>query len=97
MKRILVVVAAMALAVAMAPPASAGQLLSTTVTASSASLDSCISGVLSGASVAKRTVAVDGPGALTARLDAPSGDWDLAVFDAAGRRVAGSTFFGANE
>ncbi|HEY6780219.1 MAG TPA: M14 family metallopeptidase, partial [Thermoleophilaceae bacterium] len=31
------------------------------------------------------------------RLSAPSGDWDLGVFGAKGRRVAGAASFGANE
>ena len=80
-----------------AAPASAGSLLSTTVEAGDASARNCIAGVAGGQGVVKRTVDMSAPGAVTARLDAAAGDWDLAVFDAAGRRVAGSTFFGANE
>ena len=78
-------------------PAHAAKLISTTVEAADASARNCIAGVADGAGVVKRTVDVTAPGTLSARLDAASGDWDLAVFDAAGRRVAGSSFFGANE
>ncbi len=64
----------------------------------SASARNCISGVLSGASVAKRSVTVPSGGWVTARLKAGSGDWDIALFDrGTGKRVAGSTFFGASE
>ena len=60
---------------------------------------SCIAAPLAGGpGVATRQVTAPVFGWVTARLDAPSGDWDLAVFDVAdGRRVAGSTSFGAAE
>ena len=89
------VVAMLALGVA---PASAAELLSTTVQTKSASARNCISGVLTGASVATRSATVPSAGWVTARLRAGSGDWDLALYDrTTGKRVAGSTFFGASE
>ncbi len=38
--------------------------------------------------VATRTVSAPGPGQLTIRLNGTQGDWDVAVFDAAGRALA---------
>jgi hypothetical protein len=52
----------------------------------------------SGAGYSQRTVDAPAAGTVTARLDAASGDWDLAVFDAEdGRLVAGSAYSGSRE
>ncbi|MBA2792837.1 MAG: zinc carboxypeptidase [Thermoleophilaceae bacterium] len=84
---------------ASAGPASAGELLSTTVSAPDAAKRSCILRELKGGrGVATRSVTAPAAGSVTARLKASSGDWDLAVFDKeTGRRVNGSAFFGADE
>src|SRR5680860_1002594 len=81
------------------PGASAAELLSSEVSAADAESQSCIDGALSGAAgVAQRSVRPAVPGFVTARLSADSGDWDLAIFEAAtGKRVAGSAFWGSDE
>ncbi len=82
----------------MAAPASAAELLSQTVSAASAVDKSCTGGQRSGAGVAQKRVTMPSSGAVTARLTAASGDWDLAVIDATGGRVvAGSAYSGARE
>ncbi len=97
-RRAAVAAIAAACAAACATPASAEELLSTTVTAADASARSCIAKPFGGAAVADRAITAPGAGWVTARLNARSGDWDLGVFDAVtGRRVTGSAFFGADE
>ena len=82
----------------MAAPASAAELLSQTVSAASAVDKSCTDGQRSGAGVAQKRVTMPSAGAVTARLTAASGDWDLAVINATGGRVvAGSAYSGATE
>jgi len=80
-------------------PAAAGEILSTGVSVPDPVERSCIAGPLTGAKgYATRSATVPGPGFVTARLAARSGDWDLALFDSAtGERVAGSAGFGAGE
>ena len=52
----------------------------------------------SGGGYAQKTVTMPAAGLAGARLDAPAGDWDLAVFDkSTGRTVAASAGFGARE
>jgi hypothetical protein len=81
-----------------AAPASAGELLSQTVSAASAVDRSCTGGERSGAGVAQKRVTMPAGGEVTARLTATSGDWDLAIIDPADHRVvAGSAYSGADE
>ncbi len=49
------------------------------------------------AGVATRSVDVAGPGKLTVELAGDSGDWDVAVFDAAGRTIAADASADAQE
>ena len=82
-----------------AATASAGELLSTTVSADRAQDRSCVRApVDDGAATATRSLTVPGPGWVTARLGASGGDWDLALVErSTGRVVAGAASFGANE
>jgi hypothetical protein len=90
--------AAVVLVLMLAGPASAAGLLSETVSAASAVDESCTDGERSGAGVAQKRVTMPDAGYVTARLGAASGDWDLAIVDAAdGRVVAGSAYSGPNE
>jgi hypothetical protein len=91
---VLVVVAAVA-----AAPASAAGLLSKQVSAGSAVDRSCTERTLSGGSgYAQETVTTPSAGAVTARLNAAGGDWDLAVLEAdTGQVVAGSAYRGSRE
>jgi Zinc carboxypeptidase len=58
----------------------------------------CPASVASGAGVANHAWTAPATGAVTVRLlGGARDDWDLAVFDAAGRRLGGSAAFGANE
>jgi hypothetical protein len=86
------------LALVTAAPASAGDLLTQTVSAASAVDKSCTSGERSGAGVAQKRVTMPAGGEVTARLSAASGDWDLAIIDPSDHRVvAGSAYRGAVE
>ncbi len=82
-----------------AGPAAAATLVSKTVSAGNAVDRSCTARALeSGAGYARQTVTMPVSGAIDATLDAASGDWDVAVFAADGRRVvAGSSSRGASE
>ena len=82
-----------------ASTASAAGLFTGPVSAASAVERSCAQSRLSsGAGFAQKTVTMPTPGAVTARLDAAGGDWDLAVFEAdTGQVVAGSAYRGARE
>jgi Zinc carboxypeptidase len=81
-----------------AAPASAAELLSQTVSAASAVDKSCTGWQRTGAGVAQQRVAMPVASTVTARLTAASGDWDLALVDAAsGRLVAGSAYRGSTE
>ena len=75
-----------------AGPASASQLLSKEVSAGSAVDRSCTERQLSGGSgFSQVSVTMPAPGYVTARMNAPSGDWDVSVFEAdIGQVVAGS-------
>ena len=82
----------------MAAPASAGPLLSQTVSATSAVDKSCTGGQRTGPGVAQKRVAIPVASSVTARLTAASGDWDLALIDpGSGRVVAGSAYRGSSE
>lgn len=98
-KALTAIVAVLAVVLAAATPASAAELLGTSVVVPKEVPRSCIAHALSGgAGYAQRSVTVPAVGWVSARLQAASGDWDLALFDATtGRRVAGSTGFGASE
>jgi len=88
----------LAIALVLAVPASAADLLSQTVSAASAVDKSCTSGERSGAGVARRSFTMPAGGEVTARLTAASGDWDLAIVDPSDHRmVAGSAYSGASE
>jgi hypothetical protein len=90
--------ATLAVVLTLAGPASAGELLSQTVTAASAVDKSCTGGERSGAGVAQKRITMPDAGHVTARLGAASGDWDLAIINAAdGRVVAGSAYSGSDE
>src|SRR5687768_3543806 len=90
--------AAVVLVLMLAVPASAADLLSQTVSAASAVDKSCTSGERSGAGVAQKRITMPDAGHVTARLGAASGDWDLAIINAAdGRVVAGSAYSGSDE
>jgi hypothetical protein len=81
-----------------AGPASAADLLTQTVSAASAVNQSCTSGERGGAGVAQKRFTMPAGGAVTARLTAAGGDWDLAIFDPSDHRlVAGSAYSGADE
>lgn len=99
MRRLLAASAALTLSLLAPASAAAGEILATNVSVADAVKRSCIDESLSGGKgYATRSVTAPASGGLTARLEAPSGDWDLAVFDAqSGRRVSGSAYFGASE
>jgi murein tripeptide amidase MpaA len=81
-----------------APAASADELLSQTLTASSAADRDCTNRELSSAAADSATLTTPGMGLVEASLDASSGDWDLAMFDAeTGDTVAGSASAGPDE
>ena len=86
--------AAAALAAAAAP---AGAATTRTVSAAKAAASSCPTS-LGGAGKARDSYRVTAPYKALVRvtLNAPSGDWDLGVFGAKQRRVAGSAAFGAD-
>ena len=74
--------AALATSLAAAAPASAAGLLSTSVNVPDAVARDCQAKLLeSGGGYAQKTVTMPAAGLAGARLDAPAGDWDLAVFD----------------
>jgi hypothetical protein len=79
-------------------PQAAASVLAETVTAPQAVDRSCYWGVVGGDGVAAHTLKAPSFGMIEARLEGGSGDWDLAVFDAAtGRAVAGSAYGGPDE
>jgi hypothetical protein len=97
---LLAVVPTALLCAAATTPAAGAELLSTELVAPTSVERNCIAAPLAGGAPgsAVRSITAPASGSLTARLQAPQGDWDLAVFDAAsGRRVAGSTYVGATE
>ena len=76
------------------------QAADTTVTVRAAKASSCIAAPAApgAAGVSQRRVTARGLGWFEAKLDARSGDWDLAVFDRRTRRLlGGSAGFGAHE
>ncbi|MGH2762575.1 MAG: M14 family metallopeptidase [Thermoleophilaceae bacterium] len=84
---------------AAASPAAAAELLNKKVSAASAADRSCTARAFSGGSgYAQETVRMPAAGEITARLQAPAGDWDVAVFEAdSGQTVAGSAYRGSDE
>ncbi len=83
----------------LAAPASGSTVLSATLSAPTAVKRTCHAQLLSGgAGYVQRRVTAPATGVIRARLTgAPGGDWDLGVFDARGRTVAGSAHFGTTE
>jgi hypothetical protein len=78
--------------------ASASTLLSKSVTAPAAAERSCTSKPLSGKAVATDAVTTPALGFVRATVHASSGDWDIAVLDAAsGRTVAGAATRGPDD
>jgi Zinc carboxypeptidase len=73
------------------------QVLDAPLRATGAVRGACHTRARNGAGVATRSVTVSGAGPVEARLRAASGDWDLAIFDAAGRTVAASAGADATE
>ena len=80
----------------LAAPASGAELLSTGVSTPAAAKRTCHAKLLTGgAGYVQRQVTAPATGVISARLNgAAGGDWDLGVFDAKGRTVAGSAHFG---
>jgi hypothetical protein len=74
-------------------------LLDQRVTAEAAERRDCLDRAPAGArGVVQRRVEVPGSGIVAGRLQAASGDWDLALFDVrTGRRITGSAGFNATE
>ena len=90
--------AVVVLALIVAGPASAADLLPQTVSAASAVDKSCTGGERSGAGVAQKRFTMPAAGWVRADLTAAGGDWDVAIIDTAdGRVVAGSAGSGASE
>jgi hypothetical protein len=87
---------AAALLAAAAPGASAADLLTTGLRAPGAYDGSCLARA-GGDGVVRREVVADANGLVQARLTGAAGDWDVAVFDAAGALVAGSAQRGTAE
>src|SRR5688500_7742340 len=73
------------------------EALDSSLRASGATAAACHTRARSGAGVVSKTVKVSGFGPIAARLDAARGDWDLAVFDDAGRLLAAGSGAGADE
>ena len=74
------------------------EILSAKLSTDRASGASCITGLRgTGGAVATRQVTLDRAGYLFSELKAASGDWDLAVYDASGRRVSGGASPAASE
>lgn len=85
-------------ALAAAPSASAKQILSTGVESAETTSARCQDGIRRGDGIVSRRVRMPADGLVQARLRAPRGDWDVAVFDAAsGAVVAASSGFNSNE
>ena len=87
---------ALALALLLAPAAHAANLLTADLRTSGKRAASCLTPA-GGSGVVRRSVTADANGLVRARLRAAAGDWDVAIFDASGRRVAGSAHFGSVE
>jgi len=99
MRRYLAASAALTLSLLAPASAAAGEILSTDVSVADAVKRSCIDAPLSGGQgYAARTATAPASGWVSARLNARSGDWDVAIFNTVTRqRVAGSAAFGASE
>lgn len=77
---------------------SAPDIRTTTVTAERAVPQSCFERLRSGGAVDRATLAAPQLGYLAAALEAPSGDWDLGIFDArSGESLGGSASAGPEE
>ncbi len=79
-----------------APAAPAAELLAADLQARGERAGSCLRPA-SGEGVVRREVTTAANGLVRARLTAAGGDWDVALFDAAGRLVAGSAHAGPVE
>jgi Zinc carboxypeptidase len=91
---------ALVVCLAAAPAASATSLLSTSVAAGSAVARTCHERLLAAGSAgsAQKALTMPAAGLIGAKLTAPAGDWDVAIFDkATGGVVAASEGFGATE
>ena len=90
---------ALAALVVLAPGAGAAQLTSAKLTSAKAADRSCHARLYDAGTrgVAQRRVTVPKLGMVQARLSGGRGDWDLAVFNRAGRAVAASSHFGTRE
>ena len=87
-----------ALGLAWAPAASAGELLSETLSAGATADRDCTNHELGSAAVDTTSVTAPALAMIEARLEGGPGDWDLAIFDAdTGRTVAGSASSGSDE
>jgi hypothetical protein len=96
--RIAICAATAALGLAWAPAASAGEVLSETLTAGAAADRDCTNRELGSSAVDASTLTTPALGLIQARLTGASGDWDLAIFDArTGDTVAGSASSGPDE
>src|SRR5688572_16573808 len=96
--RIAIGAATAALSLASAPGASAGEVHDETLSAAATADRDCTSRELDGSATDSTTLTTPDMGLIEARLDAGSGDWDLAVFDAeSGDTVAGSAAAGPDE
>jgi zinc carboxypeptidase len=88
---------ALGAALVLAAPASAADLLDTSVPIDRAVERSCIDGA-GGDGATQRSVTVPATGWLTTRLEAGTGDWDVALYDAqSGRRIGGAASPRASE
>ena len=83
----------------LAAPAYGAEVLSTNLSAPTSAKRTCHANLLTGgAGYVQRQVTAPATGVISARLNgAAGGDWDLGVFDATGRTVAGSAHFGNRE
>ena len=84
-------------AAAAAPQIELARVADPTLTAKGTSSGACHLRARQGSGVATSAIRVRGAGPIEAHLAAPSGDWDLAIFDAAGRMLAASAGADATE
>ena len=99
MRRVLLaLLGALGAAAALAPAASANELVSQSVSAAGAIDGSCTTKPLDGPGVVTRRLTSPSLGEITARLSGGRGDWDLAIFSASSdATVAGSAYSGSDE
>lgn len=95
--RYLLAGAAIAAALVLAVPAGVASAATRAVSASAAAPVACPTSVAPKRSSATYRVKAPAFGLVRVRLSAAGGDWDVGVFGAKGRRVAGAASFGARE